>query len=318
MRAIMLFLLVALEALAACPASACIDSTSHPFVNVERFDPFGAGGAVRNFSLSLRGPGGTGQHAYVQLVDHDAQGGAFRIGGELGPYTIVAATGQAVLAQQGDTRPPGMSNLNSPWVAVNPGAHGEMVNFQLQINPDIVPAGVYDKVLDLRVACPSGHGYTYTIVPAVVEIHVAVDNVVKLVGGHNARLDFGDLAIDGPPSKAQELVGLRASGAFNIAVRSEGGVIAGANSGVMMRENAGGLTDADRIPYRVNVQNLPMNGAEAHYRCGGAVGAISIAVQTNPSPGAGKHAGTYRDILHVTLTPDFYGQVVDEGRCKAM
>ena len=40
MRAIMLFLLVALEALAACPASACIDSTSHPFVYVERFDPF--------------------------------------------------------------------------------------------------------------------------------------------------------------------------------------------------------------------------------------------------------------------------------------
>ena len=324
MRATMLSLAAALGIFAAHEAqatttTACVDSTSHPYVAIPRFDPFGGTGATRNFTLSVHGQGSNNHPAYVQFVDHEAiGGGGLRIGGDLGPYSIVAATGQQVVVPLGDLRSPGASVQSSPWVSVPLSQHGAMLDFQLQVNPDTAPAGVYDQVLDLRVACPSSHGgYDYVTIPDVAEIHVAVDDIVKLVGDHSPTLDLGDLAVDGSPAVGQELVGVRASGPFNVDVRSQGGVALGAAGGMLVRTSTNGSSDDDRIPYQISVQGLAMNGAQGRYRCGDGVGAVAVAARTGNSPGNGKHAGIYRDTIEVTLTPDFLGSSVDGSHCTA-
>ena len=303
----------------AAQAGTCVDSTSHPYVAVDHFDPFGHVGAVRNFSVRFNQNVSSSGPVYVQFVDRSISMGGFRIGDDLGPYTIQANSGNVVVVSTGDMRPPSLVGANSSWTAINFGGHRPTADsdFQLRIAPGSAPAGVYDKVLDVRVACQRQNGgWDYTTLPGAVEIHVAVDNLIKLVGGHEASIDLGDLPINGPPAQGMTLVGLRASGPFDLSVSSQAGEAAGVRSGLMVRNDSQGTSDADKIPYQISINGTGLNNSRRNLRCSNEVDALRVGVVTGASPGANKNAGAYHDTIKVTVTPNFYGNPIPDGSCS--
>ena len=321
MRPIVLSLVAALGLVFAPGAEACVELVSPAMVVIDHFDPFGGSGSVRSFPLTLAARGSASRPVYAQFIDRRTRGRAHQISGLIGPYRITAANGHEIVSDIGDLRAPNAAGIDGTWTAFalsGPG-NSEMQTLSLQIDPSTQPAGIYDESLDLRVACPrTGGGFDYVTIPNALDLRVAVDNVVKIVGSRSLRIDLGELTTDGPAAKGMATISLLASGPYDLRVRSTSADHDSLHRGLLIREGAASKPGkADQIPYGFQIGGLGQAKPDGDWRCPGSNKNLTVAVATDPVPGASKNAGNYRDVLEVTITPNFYGGSVGEGFCRA-
>ena len=160
-------------------------------------------------------------------------------------------------------------------------------------------SGTYTETLNYTVQCYKGNGANITSQGSVtgsLTINVTIPNRLSVITAGPQTINFGSFT-----TTAQSLaISLKSTGAINASLSTENGnqmVLTGAQTPVPANST---------IPYSMafDGQNVPANGASLNNLSRAGVGGGNKAlVLTLPALPSGKLAGTYKDVITLTLSP---------------
>lgn len=302
--------LALLLALASPDAWAC-GVPARTVVSFPRFDGLSAGVVVQNFTVQLASSDQGQGEAFLQFADRSPSPGQSIGSGGPGPFSIFALGSGGGDLVTGPV-PSGLPNpiaTGDAWASVaTNGIRGAIASFQLRLAANRVLAGVYRDDLDIRVACRRADGsFDISEYPGAFVVQVAVDDAVQL-GATQSHIDLGELRATGGASEGRVSIPLRATGSFDVTVRSKNGVSVGQPGGLMQLEGAGG----DQIAYDIQANTIAVTN-QSTLACSAATSSIDLLARTAPAPGANRLAGIYRDTIEVEITPRFGGPAPTSG-----
>jgi hypothetical protein len=166
-----------------------------------------------------------------------------------------------------------------------------------------IPAGLQSEAFDLAYRCNFSDGSTTVgIRPAGLLASVNTQFLVRatVVGGGTSRT----LEIDPAVRATSGAMAIRSTGPYNLAIASENGMRMVPNNG----GNGASIPSNQIIPYKVRIDGEDIDQNSSPKVCGrsGLNGAV-VRVATRVANGVNLseiRAGTYSDVLTVTVTPD--------------
>lgn len=270
---------------------------------VRDFDAFGWGFATDTFTLRLRARGEEPGRVFVQLIDPGGGPGS-AIGGGPGPFEVIAVASSVNLiagAAQGSA--PSALGAQTDWAEIASfDRGGGRLDLQVRVaQGGTANAGEFRSQLGVRVACGrSDGGFDVFETQSVVDVSVRVRSEIFL-GANATTLDFGEFASSGAPAMTGGSVPIRATGPFDVEIRSRNGPSTQDVSGVLRREG-GGRGPEDEIPYRLSIGGVDAI-QQRRLSCSADAAGLRLMATTDPAPARGKAAGKYADTVTITFTP---------------
>jgi hypothetical protein len=274
------------------------------------YDPFHPAPQRSNaFSIALTAPPIVPGQPRVRSIDYqflDVNSSAQPQIGENGALVEIVRSGRSILLARTAADYSNPDAFNSVTVPNGTNVGTGLVGFMVADSRQDLTAGQENERFDLAYRCNLADGTTSEgVVPAALLASVSTRYLVRatVVGGGSSRT----LNIDPVSRVATGGMAIRSTGNFSLAVASANGlslIPSGTTAGTI-------LPDDQKIPYQVRIdgQIVETNSAPKLCRRSGLSGSV-VRLSTSVSQGVNLdvvRAGTYSDVLTVTVTPEING-----------
>lgn len=282
------------------------------------YNPFRDRDTVKNVEFSVRGTPLTSVWARIETpqprLDPNPR---FESNTSSGGFNQVSG--------QAGSRPPTFSNLDTYWVRVALNDSGvAIIRSRLTLDKGAnLRVGDYPMRLQMRIACGPRNSATEDSPMVIASNSLRVPNVLGAAEFNRNRINLGVMPIDNPndwsgATNDFATLGVKSTGPFSIRLD---------NDKLMMRYvgASGGLTETTQIPYDLQIGPIRLSGMSGANRTIGCSPAVALSPFSNQNlivrpyfqqnSAQGKRAGTYRDVITLTVSSSELAGASGEAGC---